>query len=109
MANGILPLADVTSDYLTYLSLMQNGDVLFAISNLLIMFLQTIQFYMKMYKYFGLAFARFIVYGIDTIQFFIYNVYYILKNILAWPLQYSYLVVAPTKHIIVPSPAHILP
>ena len=39
VTNGILPLADVTSDYLTYLSLMDSGDELFAIGNLLLMFL----------------------------------------------------------------------
>ena len=39
VTNGILPLADVTSDYLTYLSLVESGDELFALGNLLIMFL----------------------------------------------------------------------
>ena len=39
VTNGILPLADVTSDYLTYQSLLENGDELFALSNLLVMFL----------------------------------------------------------------------
>ena len=37
--NGILPMADVTSDYLTYLVLMDGGDELFALGNLLLMFL----------------------------------------------------------------------
>ena len=37
--NGMLPLADVTSDYLTYLSLLESGDELFALANLLLMFL----------------------------------------------------------------------
>ena len=37
--NGILPLADVTSDYLTYLSLLENNHKSFALGNLLIMFL----------------------------------------------------------------------
>ena len=39
VTNGILPLADVASDYLTYLSLLDRGDELFALSNLLVMFL----------------------------------------------------------------------
>ena len=39
VTNGILPLADVTSDYLTYLSLVESGDELFALANLLVMFL----------------------------------------------------------------------
>ena len=39
VTNGILPLADVTSDYLTYQSLLDSGDELFALSNLLVMFL----------------------------------------------------------------------
>ena len=39
VTNGILPLADVTSDYLTYLSLVESGDVRFALCNLLVMFL----------------------------------------------------------------------
>ena len=39
ITNGFLPLADVTSDYLTYLSLVESGDKLFALSNLLVMFL----------------------------------------------------------------------
>ena len=39
VTNGILPLADVSSDYLTYLSLMESGDELFALANLLVMFL----------------------------------------------------------------------
>ena len=37
--NGVLPLADVTSDYLTYLNLLENNHELFALGNLLIMFL----------------------------------------------------------------------
>ena len=39
LTNGILPLADVTSDYLTYQSLVVSGDELFALANLLVMFL----------------------------------------------------------------------
>ena len=39
VTNGILPLADVTTDYLTYLDLVLSGDELFALGNLLIMFL----------------------------------------------------------------------
>ena len=39
LLNGMLPLADVTSDYLTYLSLVESGDELFALANLLVMFL----------------------------------------------------------------------
>ena len=39
VTNGFLPLADVTSDYLTYLSLVESGHELFALSNLLVMFL----------------------------------------------------------------------
>ena len=39
VTNGILPLADVTSDYLTYESLLESGDKLFALGNLLVMFL----------------------------------------------------------------------
>ena len=39
VTNGILPLADVSSDYLTYLSLLESGDELFALANLLLMFL----------------------------------------------------------------------
>ena len=39
VTNGILPLADVTSDYLTYQSLLESGDELFALANLLVMFL----------------------------------------------------------------------
>ena len=39
VTNGILPLADVTSDYLTYQSLVESGDELFALPNLLVMFL----------------------------------------------------------------------
>ena len=31
VTNGILPLADVTSDYLTYQSLLDSGDELFAL------------------------------------------------------------------------------
>ena len=37
--NGMLPLADVTSDYLTYLSLLESGDERFAFCNLFVMFL----------------------------------------------------------------------
>ena len=36
--NGVLPLADVTSDNLTYLNLLENNHKLFALGNLLIMF-----------------------------------------------------------------------
>ena len=39
VTNGILPLADVSSDYLTYLSLLKSKDELFALANLLVMFL----------------------------------------------------------------------
>ena len=39
LTNGLLPLTDVTSDYVTYLSLLESGDKKFALSNLLIMFL----------------------------------------------------------------------
>ena len=39
VTNGILPLADVTSDYLTYLSLLESGDERFALCNMLVMFL----------------------------------------------------------------------
>ena len=39
VTNGILPLADVSSDYATYLSLLESGDELFALANLLVMFL----------------------------------------------------------------------
>ena len=39
VTHGFLPLADVTSDYLTYLGLLESGDELFALSNLFVMFL----------------------------------------------------------------------
>ena len=39
VTNGILPLVDVTSDYLTFLSLLDSGDKLFACANLLVKFL----------------------------------------------------------------------
>ena len=39
VTNGIMPLVDVTSDYLTYLSHLDSGDKLFAFANLLVMYL----------------------------------------------------------------------
>ena len=37
--NGILPFLDVYSDYLTYEALLCSGDELFAMANLIVMFL----------------------------------------------------------------------
>ena len=37
--NGILPFLDVMSDYLTYEALLSSGDELFAMANLIVMFL----------------------------------------------------------------------
>ena len=39
VTNGILPLLDVMSDYLTYEALRSSGDELFAMANLIVMFL----------------------------------------------------------------------
>ena len=39
VTNGILPLLDVMSDYLTYEALLNSGDELFAMANLIVMFL----------------------------------------------------------------------
>ena len=37
--NGIMPFLDVFSDYLTYEALLASGDELFAMANLVVMFL----------------------------------------------------------------------
>ena len=39
VTNGILPFLDVMSDYLTYEALLCSGDELFAMANLIVMFL----------------------------------------------------------------------
>ena len=39
VTNGILPFLDVMSDYLTYEALLASGDELFALANILVMFL----------------------------------------------------------------------
>ena len=39
VTNGILPFLDVMSDYLTYEALLSSGDELFAMANLVVMFL----------------------------------------------------------------------